>query len=175
MEKRVFSRIRLFLRGRMRKLGSERELPRFTGFSLPDSPVDRQTLANAHIPEALASFLLDVDAKLNAVLAHLKQDRLEDDFPLPVEIMELGGAGVRIRNEGIVQEGDRIELVLFLCEFPLRVAGAMGRVKRCETDPGGTPVCAVEFEHIRDDDLETIVQHVFVEERRRIRTMRLES
>jgi hypothetical protein len=175
MEQRAFSRIRLFMRGRMRVLASETESPRFTGFSLPEAPVDSKTLANAHIPEALVSFLLDMDAKLNAVLAHLKQDRLQDDFPLWTSIHELSGAGIRCSDTGTLDVGDHVEIILFLSEFPLRVAGAMGRVLRKETDADGETQCAIEFYRIREDDLEKIVQHVFVEERRKIRTMRLEE
>lgn len=174
-EQRAYSRITTYMKGRMRVLVSESEQPKFTGFSLPESPVDNTTLANAHIPEALVSFLLDLDAKLNAILAHLKQDRLHDDFPLLTEILELSGAGVRCVDEGVLQVGDHVELILFLSEFPLRVAGALGRVLRKEQDKDGRAVCALEFTRLREDDLEKIVQHVFVEERRRIRTMRLEN
>ncbi|UZP68506.1 PilZ domain-containing protein [Desulfovibrio mangrovi] len=175
MEQRAYSRIRLFMKGRVRLLATESESPRFTGFSLPEAPVDGKTLANAHIPEALVSFLLDMDAKLNAVLAHLKQDRLQDDFPLWTEIYELSGAGIRCLDTGDLNVGDHVEIILFLSEFPLRVAGAMGRVLRKEQGNDGRPQCAIEFYRIHEDDLEKVVQHVFVEERRRIRTMRLEE
>ncbi len=175
MDKRSFSRIRLFMKGRMRPLASETESPRFSGFTLPDAPVDAKSLAQSHIPEVLVSFLLDFDAKLNAVLAHIKQDVLQEDFPLRAEILELSGAGVRCVDSGDLNEGDLVEMVLFLSEFPLRVAGAMGRVLRKETDETGRATCALEFFRIREDDLEKIVQHVFVEERRQIRTMRLED
>ncbi len=174
-EQRAFSRIRLYMKGLIRRLESPLEPPKFSGFSLPDSPVDSKTLANAHIPEALVSFLLDMDTKLNAVLAHLKQDRLSDDFPLKAEILELSGAGVRCVDSGDLQIGDHIELILYLSEFPLRVAGAIGTVLRKDTEDDGRLSCAIEFSRIREDDLEKIVQHVFVEERRKIRTMRLEE
>lgn len=175
MDQRAFSRIDIYMKGRMRVLSSENESPRFNGFALPEAPVDNKTLANAHIPEALVSFLLDLDTKLNAVLAHLKQDRLQDDFPLWTEVLELGGAGVRCIDPGSLEVGDCVELVLFLSEFPLRIASAMGKVLRKEINELGQAVCALEFYRIQEDNLEKIVQHVFVEERRKIRTKRLEE
>ena len=46
----------------------------------------------------------------------------------------------------------------------MRLAGAMGRIIRCD-DVDGTMVYALDFTRIRERDLESIVQFVFQSQR----------
>jgi c-di-GMP-binding flagellar brake protein YcgR len=61
-----------------------------------------------------------------------------------------------------------LEVVLMLSQFPLRMAGAIGRVIRAEPDQGRT-LYALDFTRIRERDLETIVQFVFQSQRDELR------
>ena len=51
-----------------------------------------------------------------------------------------------------------------LSRFPLRMAGAMGRILRLE-EQDGLLVHALDFTRIRERDLENIVQFVFQSQR----------
>ena len=168
MEKREFASISLYLKGRMRLLESKDEPSRFSGFGLSDSSVDIEELKNSHLPEPMVSFLVNMNAKLDAVLSHLKQDEFQVDFPLPIEITTLSGAELITVNAHSVSEGDHVELLIFLSDFPLAVAGATGTVIRADKH-----YATISFDRISAEDREKIVHHVFVEERRQIRTQRL--
>ncbi|OBQ55687.1 hypothetical protein [Halodesulfovibrio spirochaetisodalis] len=168
MEKREFASISLYLKGRMRLLTDKDEPSRFSGFGLSDSANDVEELTNSHTPEAMVSFLLNMNAKLDAILSHLKHDQLEEDFPNRIEILELSGSQVTVRNTNGLSEGAHLELLIFLSDFPLSVAGACGKV--IKADP---KTATIEFGRISAEDREKIVHHVFVEERRQIRTQRL--
>lgn len=168
MEKQEFASISLYLKGRMRLLTDKDEPPRFSGFGLSDSASDVEELTNSHTPEAMVSFLLNMNAKLDAILSHLKHDQLEVDFPDPVEILELSGSALTIKNTKKLTTGTHIELLVFLSDFPLSVAGACGQVANVDEE-----TATIEFSRISAEDREKIVHHVFVEERRQIRTQRL--
>jgi hypothetical protein len=168
MEKREFASISLYLKGRLRLLTDKDEPSRFSGFGLSDSTADVEELTNSHTPEAMVSFLLNMNAKLDAILSHLKHDQLEMDFPSPIEVIELSGAGLTVKNTLPLQEGTYVELLVFLSDFPLSVAGACGYVASINDT-----TAFIEFDRISAEDREKIVHHVFVEERRQIRTKRL--
>jgi hypothetical protein len=168
MEKREFASISLYLKGRLRLLKDKDEPSRFSGFGLSDSAAEAEELTNSHTPEAMVSFLLNMNAKLDAILSHLKHDQLEMDFPSPIEVIELSGADLTIKNTHGLTEGTHIELLVFLSDFPLSVAGACGRISKADNE-----TATVEFYRISAEDREKIVHHVFVEERRQIRTQRL--
>jgi len=168
MEKREFASISLYLKGRLRLLTDKDEPSRFSGFGLSDSAADAEELTNSHTPEAMVSFLLNMNAKLDAILSHLKHDQLEMDFPTPIEVIELSGADLTIKNTHGLTEGTHIELLVFLSDFPLSVAGTCGRISKADNQ-----TATVEFDRISAEDREKIVHHVFVEERRQIRTQRL--
>jgi len=168
MEKREFASISLYLKGRLRLLKDKDEPSRFSGFGLSDSAADAEELTNSHTPEAMVSFLLNMNAKLDAILSHLKHDQLEMDFPSPIEVIELSGADLTIKNTHGLTEGTHIELLVFLSDFPLSVAGTCGRISKADNQ-----TATVEFDRISAEDREKIVHHVFVEERRQIRTQRL--
>lgn len=168
MEKREFASISLYLKGRMRLLESKEEPSRFSGFGLTDSSVDAEELKNSHLPEPMIAFLLNMNSKLDAVLSHLKQDEFQADFPLPIEITSLSGAELTIKNSHSLSEGDDVELLVFLSDFPLAVSGATGNVVHANAH--SATIC---FDRISAEDREKIVHHVFVEERRQIRTQRL--
>lgn len=168
MEKQEFASISLYLKGRMRLLTDKDEPSRFSGFGLPDSEGDAEELKNSHLPEAMVSFLLNMNAKLDAVLSHLKLDQLEADFPDAIEVIELSGSQLTVKNTMALQTGTSAELLVFLSDFPLSVASTIGTVVNADATSA-----TIEFDRINAEDREKIVHHVFVEERRQIRTQRL--
>lgn len=170
-ERRMYSRVASSLRGRLRILPSADAPPLFRGFGLPEAPITLQDMENARLPEKLVDFLLALDAKMDAVLTHMQEKRLEDDFPHPIEVKELSGAGIRIIDNDVLNVDDYVELLLYVEEFPLKLANAIGKVLRIDND---TNMLAIQFVHILDEDLEKVIQRVFLEERRLLRAHRLE-
>lgn len=168
-EKRTFLRIPTRIGGYARKLNMESEQPIFREAPLPGvcgpGAFDAR---DASIPEGLYTLLSSINAKLDMLLGILGRDQMAADFPVTLDVMEISGAGLRFfASEELPMECD-LEVVLMLSQFPLRMAGAIGRVIRAEPDQGRT-LYALDFTRIRERDLETIVQFVFQSQRDELR------
>lgn len=163
-EKREFMRIPTRLRGYLRLLSAPDELPIFReapplgGGACPSENHD------PGMSDGLYSMLCTINAKLDMLLSLYNRELIETDFPVPMEIVEISGAGVRFTTPTPVAVDQHVEAVLVLSRFPLRMAGAVGRVLRQENQEG-QPTYALDFTRIRERDLEHIVQFVFQSQR----------
>ncbi|WP_027192904.1 PilZ domain-containing protein [Megalodesulfovibrio gigas] len=131
-----------------------------------------EVLEKVRLPEGMAAFLLHLDAKLDAMLGFLLAEKLAKEFPYTMRVVELSGNGIRTQTMAPLQPGALLEVALLLHHAPVRVAGAVARVLRADTEPppsGEAPAFALEFAHIREPDFEAIMQFVFHEERKRLR------
>ncbi|WP_147821517.1 PilZ domain-containing protein [Salidesulfovibrio onnuriiensis] len=165
-EKRSFSRVEARLNAYVRHVESLETPPIFSSAPALEA-CSREVLSRGgHLPEPLISFLCEMDKKLDQVLSFLSQDQIRNDFPMSIEIFELSGAGAKFRTTDPLSEGDKIELVLVLNQFPLRLAGTKGRIVGKEEDIG---MFRLEFVNIREADLENIIQYVFQKQREIIR------
>ena len=81
-----------------------------------------------------------------------------------MDILEISGAGVRFCTPDILPMEQYVETVIVLSRFPLRLAGAVGRIIRQDRQDDKT-VYALDFTRIRERDLELIVQFVFQSQR----------
>jgi hypothetical protein len=162
-EKRSFMRIPTRVRGHLRRLSSPDELPLYrdtvTGAGM--FPVDPR---EAGMSESLYSMLCTINSKLDMLLSMQNRDELESDFPVSMDIVEISGAGVRFFTPVELPLEVYVEAVIILGRFPLRLAGAIGRVIRQETQDGQNGY-ALDFTRIRERDLESIVQFVFQSQR----------
>jgi len=163
-EKRAFMRIPTRLRGYLRLLADPDELPLFretpplgAGSGQPDN-------RDPGMSEALYAMLCTLNAKLDMILSMHSREQIENDFPVPMDIIEISGAGVRFTTPTPVPVERHVETVIVLSRFPLRMAGAVGRILRQE-NRDDQAVYALDFTRIRERDLEHIVQFVFQSQR----------
>ncbi|MBN2140100.1 MAG: PilZ domain-containing protein [Desulfovibrionaceae bacterium] len=168
-EQRTFSRIAARLKGYARPIASDDEPFVFQASVPQDTPDREKDIRSANIPEALADFLLDIDRKLDMLLSVQSQGNLRSDFPLSLQVMEISGAGIKFDTKAKVSEGDWLEMVLVLNQFPLRLSGAKGRVAGKDKHSG---LWRFEFTVIRESDLEAVIQFVFQEQRQQIRHLK---
>ncbi len=165
-EKRSFSRVQARLTAYVRKVDSLETPPIFSSAPALEA-CSREVLSRGgKLPEPLVNFLCEMDKKLDQILSFLSQDQIRNDFPMSIEIFELSGAGIKFRTSAPLVVGDKVELVLVLNQFPLRLAGTKGRIVGVEEDTG---MLRLEFMNISEADLENIIQYVFQRQREMIR------
>jgi hypothetical protein len=168
-QKRNYSRIATRLKAYIRKLPSSDSRPLFSGCLAGE--FDSSLLKNlqgSHIPRDLIAFLQNMDRKLDMILSLLRQDNLQEDFPIRAEVIEISGAGLKFVSRERFEQEQAVELAIILSQFPLRVVGAVGFVLRLESIRN-IPINVVKFTNIRELDRENIVQFVFQEQREQIR------
>lgn len=165
MSENGYAKVETRLRGYARHAPSRDLLP------LPyDNPAllaedESPDLVKGGMSQAVADFLVSLDAKMDTVISLLNQKRLEDEFEAEIEVLELSGDGLRFKPDVAFSDGDALEFALVLNQFPLRIASAVGVVESCD-DGKGRPVT---FTRIKEADLEAVVGFVFQEQRSRIR------
>jgi len=168
-EKRTYLRIPTRITGHGRLLGDPSEQPVFR-----DAPLAGLTgpgafdARDASIPESLYTLLSSLNAKLDILIGMLGKDQMSADFPVDLSVVEISGAGLRFSASATLPMDADMEVVLMLSQFPLRMAGAIGKIIRAE-DCDGKTIYALDFTRIRERDLETIVQFVFQSQRDEIR------
>jgi len=168
-QKRSYLRIRTFLPGRLRLLAPGKEHPLYHGCSGCDPAPQAQGRPKvAGLPETMLDFLETINAKLDMLLSIASQDHLQNNFPVSVNIVEISGAGLIFTADREFQLNDRVELVMFLSQMPLRIAAAIGRIHRRD-EINGQPAWVIDFSAIRESDREAIVRHVFQQQREQIR------
>jgi c-di-GMP-binding flagellar brake protein YcgR len=140
-------------------------------FSAEDSALAAQLSSNSKLPPALVRFMVNLDAKMDSILALLQKDNFDEFFPNKLMVVEVSASGVLVQDCDL-QLGEYIELVMFLGEYPPRIVSGIGRVLR----PGKLQLnnrFALQFTNLRDSDREEIVRFVFKEERERIRSQKM--
>ena len=169
-EKRSFSRIPVRLKAHARVMQSVDSPQLFIGDAIDFSPAREELLSKSKLPEELTSFLLEMDRKMDKIIGMLSQDHVKTDFGIEIEVMEISGAGVKFRSSKIFTPDQPIEIILFLSQVPLRMAGGKGRILDKEKN---TDLYRLEFVDMRVSDMEAIVQFVFKEQREQIRNSKL--
>ncbi|KUG28325.1 hypothetical protein ASZ90_001794 [hydrocarbon metagenome] len=168
-EKRTYLRIPTRIGGHGRLLGDPDEQPVFR-----DAPLAGLTgpgafdARDASIPESLYTLLSSLNAKLDILIGMLGKEQIAADFPVTLSVVEISGAGLRFSASDTLPLDAGMEVVITLSQFPLRMAGAVGKIIRAEECDGKT-IYALDFTRIRERDLETIVQFVFQSQRDEIR------
>lgn len=163
-----YSRVQTRLKAHVRPAASADALPMAYDHPALQGADERPDLSKGGLSQLVSDFLLGVDAKLDTVISLLNQKRLEDDFASTLEVIEIGGDGVRLSESGDLKPGDALELAIVLNQFPLRIASAVGVLKAADGGQG----LPVTFTRIREPDLEAVVAFVFQEQRAHIRETR---
>lgn len=167
-EKRTFMRIPTRLHGFLRVLANPDELPLFRE-TPPLGACDG--MPDGHDPsmsESLYAMLCTINAKLDMLLSMHSREQINADFPAAIDIIEISGAGIRFTTKSPLPIEQHVEVVMVLSRFPLRMAGAVGRILRQENQ-SDQATYALDFTRIRERDLEHIVQFVFQSQRDELR------
>jgi hypothetical protein len=173
MDKRSYSRVPVYFQGLYRRLSIPDEpqlCPR--QFSAEDSALAAQLSSNSKLPPALVRFMINLDAKMDSILALLQKDNFDEFFPNKLMVVEVSASGVLVQSDDL-QLGEYIELVMFLGEYPPRIVSGIGRVLRPGKSRLNNRIFAIQFTSLRDSDREEIVRFVFKEERERIRSQKM--
>lgn len=169
-EKRSFSRVQVRLKAQARAMHSLDSPQLFIGDAMPQPVTREDFVKKSKLPEEVTGFLAEMDRKLDQIISMLGQDSVRTDFSLPVEVMEISAAGVKFRSADRFQPGDALEMIIYLSQAPLRMAGSKGRILDQEPDTG---LYRFEFVDLRGSDMEAIVQFVFKEQREQIRNSKM--
>ncbi|MDR0339748.1 MAG: hypothetical protein LBH65_05665 [Desulfovibrio sp.] len=135
-----------------------------------------EMLNSAARPDLVLRFLAEMDRKLDAILAFMRRETLQADFPCEGFAVELSGTGLILECEKTLKEADNLEILLLLEEYPMRVVSAMSRVESLADRPAltgqGRKAYAASFGAIEEDDREHLIRFLFSEQRKRIRRER---
>lgn len=170
-DKRSFARTPSHFRAVYRVLSSEDEpqiAPRT--LSVGDPNLRARFERSSNLPEVVNSFLLNIDEKLDAMLLHMRQESIMEYFTQTMVVHEVSASGILAQSANL-QVGDYIEVVMFISEFPSRIASAIARVLRPKRE--NEMIYAIEFVKVRQSDREELVRYVFELDRERIRTEKL--
>ena len=138
-----------------------------------------ELLSTSRLSDELTRFLVEMDRKLDIILSFVEQENMLDDFPLEGKAVQLSGAGVVLETRELLSPGDHMELLLILEELPMRMVSVIAAVQDAPdipviSGPRNIPYRAV-FAALDEEDRENIIQYVFQEDRRRIRTQKNEA
>ena len=123
----------------------------------------------SRLPEAVTRFLVEMDKKLDVLVGRLQQDSLAAQFPSQGRIVALSTTGATLQCREPLAPGDWLELVLVLQEFPFVSVVCRGMVVSSLADS----VYAVAFQSVEEEDKERLIQFIFQEERRHIRSTKV--
>lgn len=165
-EKRSFSRVETRLTAYARKTTSLDTPPRFNTTAELGLCSKEALTRGGKLPEALVTFLCELDRKADQILSLLSQDQIRSEFPYSFEVVELSGAGAKFSCAESFATGDTLEVVIMLNNFPLRVAATKARVVGPKDQLG---LYGMEYVNIREPDMELIIQYVFQRQREIIR------
>jgi hypothetical protein len=170
-ESRNYSRTQVFTRAIYRVM-SHPEEPQLcpSGFSAEDKSFRERLAESAGLPEAVVAFMINLDSKLDRLIAHLNKDSLTGYFPKQLVVLDLSASGMLVQSNEL-QPGDFIEVAIFLGDLPSVLVSGVAQVLRPGKPlPGVGSTFALKFTRLRESDREQIVRFVFKEDRQRIRT-----
>lgn len=167
-EKRTFARVETNFKAYVKRLKTPPRLPE--PFDALNAECDSKLpdLENSGLHEGVVAFLKSMDSKLSMIASYITQGRLRQEYRETVQVIELSGSGMSFISDEPFRPGQFAEAVLILSRFPLKVASAAGKIISRKDDHEESR-WLMEFTHIREADLENIVQFVFREEREHIR------
>jgi len=165
-EKRSFSRVETRLKAYARKTRSPETPSRFNATPVLAAYNRDELMRNAKLPDALITFLCELDKKADQIISLLSQDQIRSEFPLSLEVVELSGAGAKFSCSEALSEKDFLEIILVLNNFPLKISSTKARIVDKKDNSG---FYRMEYVNIRESDMEAIIQYVFQRQREIIR------
>ncbi|NLY40338.1 MAG: PilZ domain-containing protein [Desulfovibrionales bacterium] len=172
MSDRTFARIDTTLKGYLRLMHPGQVGPLYRGCQTC-APFQGLDDKNTTLPEALISYLHNLDDKLSAVLVLLNQQMIQDDFPTQILIHDISGAGLRFTSSAQFAIGDQVEIVVATGLYPQGLVGTLGEIIRQDVQDT-LQLWVVDFKNMRDLEREKIIQFVIKEQREHLRERRQE-
>jgi hypothetical protein len=168
-----YAEIATYLRGRFRPLSGPDDQAYAHVNTLPAGPTREKFLAASPLPDAVNTFLLQLDTKMNALLAALYSSSLERDFPHTREIHSISASKIYFTTDITLAAGDWLEVIVNFRQIDIVTASGIGKVTAREVDKNGKQFFTFSFTRIQEEEREKIIRHVFKEERRLLRKTRL--
>jgi hypothetical protein len=132
-----------------------------------------ESLAHARQNEAMIRFLIEMDKKLDAIMAILQRDSLAADFPYEGQVVQIGGSGLVLECRHPLKKGESMELLLTLEEVSLPILSVIARVIEPRTDvalsAASNKAYAMGYDCMSEEHRETLIRFVFSEQRKHIR------
>lgn len=170
-----YAEITTYLRGRFRPLMGQEDRAFAQLNALPDEISREAFLAASPLPDTVTKFLVQLDAKIDALLAAQYSSMLEQDFPHPMEVLAISASRLRLATMVPLAVGDRLEVIINLRQTGTGIAAGIGHITARSVNEDGTSVFSFSFTRILEEEREKIIRYVFKEERRRLRASRLEE
>ena len=168
-----YAEIATYLRGRFRPLNGPDDQAYAQANTLPTGPAREKFLAASPLPDAVNKFLLQLDAKMNALLAALHSSSLEQDFPHTMEIHSISASKMHFTTDAPLAPENWLEVIVNFRQMDIATASGIGKVTAREVGGGGKPFFTFSFTRIQEEEREKIIRNVFKEERRLLRKTRL--
>ncbi len=164
MADQIYASVECAVPGMFRLLESLSEPLFHGGMRVSGSGARERLVRQGTLPDTLVNFLVEMDNKLDAILARLQGEDLTRVFEYSLLTSNLSGGGMRFTCEYPLKPGDNIEVALQLSELPVQTVFVAGSVDRA-----GAGAYQIEFAGIREQDRDEIIRFVVAEERRQIR------
>ncbi|MDL2210562.1 PilZ domain-containing protein [Desulfovibrio sp. OttesenSCG-928-O18] len=169
-----YAQIATYLRGRFRSLKGPEDHAYAPLSALPSGPSREEFMAASTLPDAVNRFLLQLDVKVDAILAGMQHSAMEHDFPHELEILTISASCLDFTTSLPLAPGDWLEVVVNFRQAGAFTASGIGKVTARRVEKDGTAVFSFSFTRILEEDRERIIKYVFKEERRQLRETRLD-
>lgn len=163
-----------YLRGRFRPLNGPDDQPYAQLNTLPDGPTREEVMGASTLPDVVNKFLLQLDAKVDALLAALHSSSLDQDFPHTLEIASISASNLVFTSALPLAVGDWLEVVVNFGQTGIVTAAGIGHITARNVGKNASPFFSFSFTRIQEEEREKIIRFVFKEERRLLRETRLE-
>lgn len=166
----TYKSVAAYARGRFRIIDDKNEVFFFAG-AVPENVGEETPLASG-VSETLLHLLQRLEVKMDQLLALGQEHHLANDFPCLLQAYQIGGNGIMFQSKTELALNMRLEVVLFLSNMPLRIAGGIGQIEGSQPSAYGN-LWRLSFTRLRETDLDVIMRFVFQEERQKIREIKL--
>ncbi len=130
-------------------------------------------LENAGIRRELVDFFINMDDKLDQILALLNQDESETVRFKQGTAMDIGGSGMKMAVDTPVDVGELVHIQLVLSRVPMMLVDVYGEVVRVDAPSGGGSgffYLGIKFSDLDINTREKIISSIFKQQRRHIRS-----
>lgn len=169
-----YAGIATYLRGRFRALNGPDDQPYAQLNTLLDGPTREEFMAASPLPDAVNKFLLQLDTKVDALLAAMPSSSLDQDFPHTLEITSISASNLVFASPLPLAVGDWLEVIVNFGQTGIVTAAGIGHITARNVDRTAPPSFFFSFARIQEEEREKIIRFVFKEERRLLRETRLE-
>lgn len=171
----TYATINTYLRGRFRTLNGPDDQSYAQINTIPSGLTSEEFMAASALPEAVSTFLVQLDMKVNALLAAVQSATTEQDFPHTMEILSISASGLTFTTSLPLAPGDWLEVIVYFRQTGIATAAGIGKVTARNAEKGSPPVFSFTFTRVAEDEREKIIRYVFTEERKLLRESRLEQ